>query len=316
MTSPRIDIGSAEQFERPRGAAPFRERRALEHHRARIGARHPQIRRVGTGIDPRALAKRPAESRRGIGLPTLHLDDAILDIELERLDEPRTQFAEREPVTHRQRSGADKAFPPGAQRQAFDRPADGIGPIQHPHRFAMLRRRLQDIAQRRDERIDAATQILQIDEDDIECIHHRIGRLAHLAIQAEDRDAVHRIVEVRRLDHVVLLVAAQAMLRTERGDELDVAACGQRIERMRQVFRDRSGMREQCNAPALERRAQSGFGDQSVDAKFHGRHAGGKFMRKAIGMMEIRACPADAPTPNMICGHSFLRSPPRDRGAI
>src|ERR1700680_4081534 len=36
-----IDIGSAEQFERAGGAAPFRERRALDHHRARIGARHP-----------------------------------------------------------------------------------------------------------------------------------------------------------------------------------------------------------------------------------------------------------------------------------
>ena len=37
----RIDIGSAEQFERPRGAAPFRKRRALDHHGARVGARHP-----------------------------------------------------------------------------------------------------------------------------------------------------------------------------------------------------------------------------------------------------------------------------------
>ena len=201
----------------------------------------------------------------------MHLDDAILDIELECLDEPRTQLAEREPVTHWQRSGANKAFPPRPQRQAFDRPADWIGPIEHPHRFPVLRRRFQEIAQRRDERIDAATQVLQIDENDIECAHHRISRLAHLAIQAEDRDAMHRVVEVRRLDHVVLLVAAQTMLRTERGGELDVAARGQRIERVRQVLRDGSRMREQCNAPAVERRAQRGFGDKSIDAKFHGR---------------------------------------------
>ena len=38
---PRVDIGSTEQFERSRGAAPFRERRALEHDCARVGARHP-----------------------------------------------------------------------------------------------------------------------------------------------------------------------------------------------------------------------------------------------------------------------------------
>ena len=79
-----------------------------------------------------------------------------------------------------------------------------------------------------------------------------------------------RIVEVLRLDHVVLLVAAQAMLRTEGGGDLDVAACGQRIERMRQVGRDRSGMREQGDAPAVKRRPQSRFGDKAVDAEFHG----------------------------------------------
>src|SRR5262245_35701417 len=39
--APRIDIGSAEQFQWAGRAAPFRERRAFDHHRAREGARHP-----------------------------------------------------------------------------------------------------------------------------------------------------------------------------------------------------------------------------------------------------------------------------------
>src|SRR5471030_601704 len=99
---PRINIGSAEYFERPSGASPLRERCPLEHHGPRIGARHPQVRCIGTGIDPCALSQRPAVSRRDIGLPTLHLDDPILDIKLESLNEPQTQFAEREPMTHRQ----------------------------------------------------------------------------------------------------------------------------------------------------------------------------------------------------------------------
>ncbi len=85
---------------------------------------------------------------------------------------------------------------------------------------------------------------------------------------------MHRIVEVRRLDHVVLLVAAQAMLRTEGGGDLDVAAGGERIERMRQIGRDGSRMREQRHAPALERRAQGGLGDQSIDAELHDGTAG------------------------------------------
>jgi hypothetical protein len=71
-----------------------------------------------------------------------------------------------------------------------------------------------------------------------------------------------------------LLVATQAMLWTERSADLHVAACGQRIQRVRQVLHDGSGMREQYHAPAREWRAQSGFGDKSIDAKLHSRYAG------------------------------------------
>ena len=124
-------------------------------------------------------------------------------------------------------------------------------------------------------------------EDDVERVHHRVGRPAHLAVEAEHRDAVHRIVEVRRLDHVVLLVAAQAVLRAERGGELDVAAGGQRIERMRQVLRDRGGMREQRHAPARERRAQGRLSEQAIDAEFHDGTRRSKLERKAIRMMEV-----------------------------
>ena len=134
----------------------------------------------------------------------------------------------------------------------------------------MFRRRFEHIAQRGDEGVDAAAQVLQIDEDHVERVQHRLGRPAHLAVEAEHRDAVHRIVEVGRLDHVVLLVAAQAVLRAESGGELDVAAGGERIERMRQVLRDRSRMRQQGDAPAGKRRAQRSFGEKSVDAEFHG----------------------------------------------
>ena len=98
-------------------------------------------------------------------------------------------------MAHRHRPGADEALPAFAQRQPFDRPADRIGPVQHPHRFPMLCRRFEHVTQRRDEGIDAATEILQIDKHDIESIHHRVRRPAHFAVQAEHRDAVHRIVK-------------------------------------------------------------------------------------------------------------------------
>ena len=114
----------------------------------------------------------------------------------------------------------------------------------------MFRGRLEHVAQGRDERVDAATEILQIDEQHVECVHHRIRRPAHVAVKTEDRNAVHRILEIRRFDHVVLLVAAQPVLRAEGGADLHVAAGGERIERMRQVFCDGRGMRKQRDALA------------------------------------------------------------------
>jgi hypothetical protein len=87
-------------------------------------------------------------------------------------------------VTHGQRSRADKAFPTGPQCQAFDRPADRIGAIENPHFLAVLRGRFQHVAQARDESVDAAAQILQVDEDDIEGVHHRVGGFSHLAVQS------------------------------------------------------------------------------------------------------------------------------------
>ena len=84
---------------------------------------------------------------------------------------------------------------------------------------------------------------------------------------------VDRIVEVRRLDHVVLLVAAQTVLRPEGRGQPDVAAGGQRVERMGQVRGERGGMGEQGDALALQRGAQRGVGEQPVDAEDHGRHA-------------------------------------------
>src|SRR5580704_17360602 len=132
----RIDIGSAEHFERSRGAAPFRERRAFEHHRARIGARHEKVWRIGTRIDPCPLAERPTEPWRRFGAPALHLDNVKFEVELEEFDEPAAEFAEGETVPHRKRSGADEALPPWSELHALGRTADRIGPVQHPDGLA------------------------------------------------------------------------------------------------------------------------------------------------------------------------------------
>ena len=173
-------------------------------------------------------------------------------------------------MAHRQRPRADEAFPAGAERQALDGAAGGIGAIEHPDGLAVLRRRFEDVKERGDEGVDAAAEILEVDEQHVERPHRLAGGAAHFAVEAEDGDAVDRIGEVGRFDHIVLLVAPEAVLRAEGGADPEVAARGEGIERMRQVFRDRSGMGEQGDAPARKRGAQSGVGEEPVDAEFHG----------------------------------------------
>ena len=174
-------------------------------------------------------------------------------------------------MAHRQGAGADEAFPAGTQAQPFDRPASGVGPVQHPDRLAVLGGGFQDVPERGDEGVDAAAKVLKIHEDHVERIDLSFRGAAHFAIEAEDRNSVDRIEEVGRLDHVVLLVAAQAVLGTERRDQVDALARGQGVETVGQVGRHRGGVGEKGHPLAGQARAQGGVGQQPVDAEFHAR---------------------------------------------
>src|SRR6185369_1143110 len=122
------EVGRAEELERTRGAPAFGERGALEHDRAGVAARHPEIRCVGARVDPGALAERPAETRRGARLPALHGDDLALEVEPAAGDEPAGELAERHAVAHRQRAGAHEALPARFEQAALDRPSGRVGP--------------------------------------------------------------------------------------------------------------------------------------------------------------------------------------------
>ena len=157
----------------------------------------------------------PAVARRGGWIPTLHLDDREFDIELQRRNEPACHLSDRQAVAHRHGAGADETLPAGFEQQSFDGAPGRIWPIKHPHGLALARAILKQVAERRDERVYAATDVLQVDEQHIEVIEHRVAGPARSAVKTEHRDAVLRVAEIRRLDHVVLLVAAQAVLRAE-----------------------------------------------------------------------------------------------------
>src|SRR5689334_9284710 len=125
----------------------------------------------------------------------------------------------------------------------------------------MLGRGLEHVEKRGDEGVNAATHVLQIDKQHIEALQHRIGGTTHGAVETKDRNSMDRIEEIRGLDHVVLHVAANSMLWTESGCQLDIAGRSERIERVCECVREGSRMREQRGAPALERSAQLGLGN-------------------------------------------------------
>ncbi len=268
---PHVQIRRTQHLQWPCGPTTFRQRRGFEHHRARIAARHPEIGCVGTRVDPRPPAERPSISRCAVWLPTLHRHDAAVDVKMESPHEPLRKLTECQAVTHGHRAGADKAFAACLERQPLHGPAHRVRTIQNPHGLVLLRSRLEHVTQRGDERVDSAPDVLQINEQNVEAIHHFGGRPAYFTVKAEDRDAVHGVGVVLRLDHVVLLVAAQPMLRAERRAQTYVAERRQRIEGMDEVACYGSGVRQQSHAPSRQRLAHLGLFEQSVDSKPHER---------------------------------------------
>ncbi len=283
-----IEPRRAEQFQRPRRAPPLGKRRALKQHGSGITTRHRQVRCVRARVHPAALADRPAVTGRVRRSPSLHPDHAIVDVEPQRRPEPLPQFAHGQSVAHRHRPRADEALPARAQRQPLDRPAGRVRAIEHPHGFARPGGGLQHVAQRSNKRVDAAAEVLQVHQQHVERIEHPRGRPAHLAVEAEDGDAVRRIHEVRRFDHVVLLVSPQTVLRAERARQRDIAGSGQRIERVTEFAGHGRRVREQCHPPPREFPAQRRIREQTVDAERHRRAArrgtsGGSSRAKAAG---------------------------------
>ena len=190
---------------------------------------------------------------------------------MESPHEPPRKLSECQAVTHRHSTGADKAFAAYFKRQPLHGPAHRVRAIQNPHGLVLLRSRLEHVTQRGDERVDSAPDVLQVNEQNVKGIHHFRRRTAYFTIKAEDRDAVRWVGVVLRLDHVVLLVPTQPVLRAERRAQAYVAKRCQRIKGMDQVACYRSGVRQQGHTLSRQRLAQLGLIEQSVDPKFHER---------------------------------------------
>ena len=277
-----FQVRCTKQLQRPGGAAPLGQGCALQHDRTGIAASHAEIGRVGAGVHPSAFIQWPAVARPGPGCPTLHGHHLTFHVQLQGAHKPQRQFTHGEAMTHRQRPRAHEALPARTQGQPLHRASRRIGSVQHHHPLVALRRRLQHIAQGGNKGVNAATQILQVHQQHVEAVHHGRCGSTYLAIQTEHRDAQLGIVKIRRLHHVVLLVAAQTMLGTEGGREPHVGQPCKGVQGMGEILCHRSRMRQQSQTTALQGLAQCGLLQQAVDSKLHDHTPSGKLLKLRI----------------------------------
>ena len=164
------------------------------------------------------------------------------------------EFADRQPVPERNRPAADEARHFGIENRPFDRPADRIGPVEQDHRNAGLGTREQALLHGPDERVDPRADVLQVDHEAVEAAKHVGERPPRAGVQAVDRQIQRLVAAVRRLDHVRLLLAPQAVLRREEGRKLAGKSLGQHIARKPQPGIDRRLVQEQTEPrPGRER---------------------------------------------------------------
>ncbi len=119
-------------------------------------------------------------------------------------------------MAHRNRIQPHERLVAGADQVALDDDsAEGIRPVEHDHRLSRGGARFERERRRPLESVDARADVLQVDDEGIDVGEHLRGRAAGLRVEAEDRDAEARVGAVRRLDHVVLTLTRDAVLRSE-----------------------------------------------------------------------------------------------------
>ena len=124
-------------------------------------------------------------------------------------------------MPHRHRHPADEAGEFTIQHRPLDDvAAERIGPVEHDDGDSLFGGRLKTKAQRPKVSVDTRADVLQVDDQNIETLEHLRGRFSHIGVETVDRDLSQRIKHVRRLDHVVLLLGPQAVLRTEQRRQL------------------------------------------------------------------------------------------------
>src|SRR5437588_5425387 len=93
--------------------------------------------------------------------------------------------------------------------------ANRIRAIAGDYLLTKLLRRTHAISQSVDERVDAAAHALQVTDDDVDVLEHLFRRLTRFTIERMDWQTCLSIQGVGGLNHIVLHVTPDAMLRSK-----------------------------------------------------------------------------------------------------
>jgi hypothetical protein len=144
--------------------------------------------------------------------------------------------------------------------------ADRIWPIADDYSFAKRLCGAHAVGHRVGEGIDAAAYTLEIDNDHVNVAQHLFGRFARFAVQRINRNVRVSIDGVGRLDHVVLNVAANSVLRSEERSEIDLRMIEEEIGGVMEAVIDGSLVTDESHARAVEDVAA--LVEQALQAKF------------------------------------------------
>src|SRR6476620_9668413 len=131
---------------------------------------------------------------------------------------------------------------------------DRVWPVQHDSLNVLTFARAYCQIQRPNKSVVARADILQVNQEEIEILQHLARRLAMFAVQTVNRYPKSRMLVTSPFDHVVLGLAAIAMLRTEERAQVKQFRIFA-LENFGSVLQfriDRRGMQERTHAPAAQ----------------------------------------------------------------
>ena len=158
-------------------------------------------------------------------LPFFHRDDMKIQRRIKLIFQITCNLCYCHTMTDRQGTLSDKRSECHIKHRPFrNYPAKRIRPVQNNNRFPRFHACLHAKFHCPNEGIIAGTDILHINCDHVNIFQHRRGRFACTAVKAVNRESGLFILEPSPLDHVILCLSANPMLRTKKRSKFELAA--------------------------------------------------------------------------------------------